>query len=582
LPNNTYFWRVRAINTQGANGPWFSGTSFTQYFDTIPPIAASTPTITNVHMRDELGDHGPEPAGWVTPSPILVWNPVAGASAYDLDVYTMRPDTGVCDIQWAKQFGQDFHVLTPLTEWTPLASPGPLPYPSTGTSVEQSSDLAPGDHYCVRIRSVGETDSTGHRVYGDYTNLPAPGTPLGLGAFTYQPTTASGSVALPQASDYLSPTQGIVTGKTPFFTWKPIAGANSYWVILARDPSFTTLVDYGFTQIPAYAPRKTIADEQTSYYWAVLPAANGNGTNLPIDPATNSPVSPLYVPSNFQKQSTPPTLLTPTNGSVLGGSQPTFQWTSVQGARNYTLEVSTDSSFGTLLDKVVTSSTAYVSTKTYPAQSTLYWRVEANDEDTSELTWSNSGTFKQVLPTPQALTQTAPGGDIIPAWHWAPVTGAISYDVRVVYPGGSVHVYQNVPTPAMVPIELKGTGVFSWQVRAKFTGGAVGPYSGTVSFQRAVAPPTGTRAAISAHALILSWQGRPGLENYIVQIASRPDFSHTVEKDRVEGTAVASNLKAFTKAGGKFYWRVAAVDANGNLGGFSPRKAFKIHRVRVG
>jgi hypothetical protein len=254
----------------------------------------------------------------------------------------------------------------------------------------------------------------------------------------------------------------------------------------------------------------------------------------------------------------------------------------VQGARNYTLEVSTDSSFGTLLDKVVTSSTAYVSTKTYPAQSTLYWRVEANDEDTSELTWSNSGTFKQVLPTPQALTQTAPGGDIIPAWHWAPVTGAISYDVRVVYPGGSVHVYQNVPTPAMVPIELKGTGVFSWQVRAKFTGGAVGPYSGTVSFQRAVAPPTGTRAAISAHALILSWQGRPGLENYIVQIASRPDFSHTVEKDRVEGTAVASNLKAFTKAGGKFYWRVAAVDANGNLGGFSPRKAFKIHRVRVG
>ena len=45
---------------------------------------------------------------------------------------------------------------------------------------------------------------------------------------------------------------------------------------------------------------------------------------------------------------------------------------------------------------------------------------------------------------------------------------------------------------------------------------------------------------------------------------------------------LASNLKAFTKSGGKFYWRVAAVDANGNLGGFSPRKTFKIHRIKAG
>jgi hypothetical protein len=584
LPNNTYFWRVRAINAQGADGGWITGTSFTQYFDTIPPIAASAPTISNLHVRDELGDHGPEPAGWSTPSPIVVWNPVAGASAYDLDVFTMRPDTGVCDIQWAKatNTAQDFHVVTPLTEWTPLANPGPLPYPSTGTSVEKSSDLNPGDHYCVRIRAVGDTDSTGQRVYGDYTTLPAPGTPLGLGAFSYQPTAAGGSVALPKSSDYISPTAGVVTGQTPLFTWHPIAGANSYWVIVARDPSFTTLVDYGFTQIPAYAPRITFADEKTSYYWAVLPASSSDGMNLPIDPATNQPVSPLYVPSNFQKRSTPPTLLTPTNGAVLAGTQPRFQWTAVQGARNYTLQVSTDPSFGTLLDNVKTSSTAYVSTTTYPAQSTLYWRVEANDEDTSELTWSNTGTFKQVLPTPQGLAQTASGGDIIPAWRWAPVTGAIGYDVRVVYPGGSVHVYKNVPTPAMVPVELKGTGVFSWQVRADFTGGAVGPYSASVSFQRTVTPPTQTRVAISRHALILSWQGRPGLGRYIVQVSSTPDFSHVVETDKTQGTVVASSLKAFLKKGGRFYWRVAAQDADGNLGGYSPRKTFKIHRMKAG
>jgi hypothetical protein len=581
LPNNTYFWRVRPINAQGADGVWTTGTSFTQYFDTIPPIAQTAPTITNLHVRDELSDNGPEPPGWATSSPILVWNRVAGASAYDLDVFTMRTD-GVCDPQWAADNAEDLHVTTPLTVWTPLSKPGSsLPYPSTGTTLEKESPLVAGDHYCVRVRAVGETSSTGQRVFGDYTFLPAPGTAPGLGAFTYEPTTASGTIALPQSSDYLAPTQGVVTTQTPLFTWKPIAGANSYWVIIARDPSFTTLVDYGYTRDPAYAPRKTIADEKTAYYWAVLPAAS-DGSNLPIDPDTGQPVDPLHAHAAiFQKRSNPPNLVSPLPGTVLAASQPKFQWTPVDGARNYRLQVSTDPSFGTLLDNVVTASTAYVSTTTYPAQSTLYWRVQANDEDTNALTWSSTGTFKQVLPTPQPLPQP-PGNDLIPAWRWASVTGAIGYDVRVVYPGGSVHVYSKVPTPAMVPATLSGTGVFSWQVRADFTGGAVGPYSATNTFERTVTPPQQTRAAVSAHALILQWQGRPGLDKYVVQIASRRDFSHTVETDKTEGTVVASSLKAFTKAGGRFYWRVAAVDANGNLGGFSPRKTFKIHRVKAG
>jgi hypothetical protein len=522
-------------------------------------------------VRDELSDAGPEPAGWSTANPILVWSPVAGASNYDLDVFTMT--NGVCDIQ---QAAQDFHVVTPLTAWTPLGkNPGPVPYPTTGTSLEKaSSGLIAGDHYCVRIRAEGESSSTGSAIFGDYTFL--------NDAFMYDPgAPASGSVALPQNSDYISPVSGVVTGQTPLFTWHPIAGANSYWVIVSRDPSFTTLVDYGFTQIPAYAPRRTLADETTSLYWAVLPAGNADGTGLPIDPQTNQPVDPLHASAaNFQKRSTPPTLLSPQNGTVLAALQPTFRWAPVQGALNYRLQVSTDPNFGTLLDNIVTGSTGYVSTTTYPAQSTLYWRVQAIDGDKTALTWSNPapalpGTFKQVLPTPQAVAQT-------PAWQWTPVNGAVGYDVRVVYPGGAVHTYSKVPTPAMVPTQLSGTGVFAWQVRADFSSGAVGPYSSTNTFQRTVTPPAQTKATISKRALLLSWQGRPGLDEYVVQLSSTPDFSHVVETDKTQETVVASNLKAFTKAGGRVYWRVAAVDADGNPSGYSATKRFKMHRVKVG
>jgi hypothetical protein len=354
-------------------------------------------------------------------------------------------------------------------------------------------------------------------------------------------------------------------------------------VIIARDPSFTTLVDYGFTQIPAYSPRITYADEKTSYYWAILPAANADGTGLPIDPDTGRPVDPLHAGfQNFEKRSTPPTLLSPTQGAVLTASQPEFQWTAapgvsdwVPGARNYRLEVSTDPNFSTLLDNVVTASNCYVSTTTYPAQSTLYWRVQANDGDGLALTWSETGTFKQVLPTPQPLAQ-ASHGDLIPTWRWTPVDGAIGYDVQVVLPGGNTKAFSNVPTPAMVPTELSGAGVFQWQVRADFTGGAAGPYSPLVSFQRAVTPPARPRVSVSRHALIFRWKGRPGIQQYIVEVASRPDFSAGVETDKTVGTVLASTLSsgAYAKRG-RFYWRVAAVDADGNVGGFSATKSFR-------
>lgn len=577
FPNNTYYWRVRPINAQGDDGVWTTGSSFTQFFDTSPPLGVDL-TVTGVHMRDELGDTGPQPPDWPTATPILVWNPVAGASLYDLDVFAKIG--GVCDIQAAQAAHQDMQVVTPLTAWSPLGNGhGALPYPSTGVSLEAGGTvLTAGTDYCVRIRAEGDGDSAGQKVYGDYTFL--------NDAFQYEPNApATGPVALPAPSDYLAPASGVVSGQTPMFTWKPIAGANSYWVIIARDPTFTTLVDYGFTQIPAYVPRRTYDDETTSYYWAILPAANADGTGLPVVPETTLPVDPLHAcgetspldPNvcDFQKRSAPPTLLSPTNGTQLAEIQPTFQWTPVEGALDYRIEVSTDPSFGSLLTNVVTGSTGYVSTTTYPAQSTLYWRVQAEDGDGTSLTWSSTGTFEQVLPIPQPNANST-SGDVIPTLSWAPVNGAVGYDVHVVLPSGSTNDY-HVSTPAMVPVGLAGAGAFHWQVRADFSGAGAGPYSPLVSFERDLNPVTNTSLARHPHDLVFSWQGRPGLEEYIVEIATRPDFSDGVETDKTEGTSVASLLtsSAYHK-GGKFYWHVEAIDADGNSTGFSNTKIFKL------
>ena len=93
-------------------------------------------------------------------------------------------------------------------------------------------------------------------------------------------------------------------------------GANSYFVVVAKDANFTNVVDEGFTRIPAYAPRNTLApttypDETTIYYWAVLPASAADGSDaLPLG-------IPTSAVGSFQKQSTPPARVFPANGTRL-------------------------------------------------------------------------------------------------------------------------------------------------------------------------------------------------------------------------------------------------------------------------
>ena len=69
------------------------------------------------------------------------------------------------------------------------------------------------------------------------------------------------------------------------------------------------IVDYGWTQVKAYAPRYgndpiTYPDESTSYYWAVLPAQNFDGSL-----AVGNPL--LAAAADFQKQSLAPNLVEP-------------------------------------------------------------------------------------------------------------------------------------------------------------------------------------------------------------------------------------------------------------------------------
>ena len=361
----------------------------------------------------------------------------------------------------------------------------------------------------------------------------------------------------------------------PYFTWGGSAGG-SWFVIVAKDPEFHNVIDYAWTQVRAYAPREgtnptTYPDETTAYYWAVLPASGFSGTGAVGEPLSASP-------AQFNKQSTPPQLVSPAAKAGADGP-PIFRWTAVDGARRYRLQVSREDDFGKLLDDVATASISYTANISYPADVALFWRVRAEDEMGVGLTWSEKRVFRYQLPAPD----TSGGGTVgesIPTWRWKSVTGAVTYDVHVQLPDGSQADFKGIQSAAWTAVKMTGTGVFRWRVRANFPTGRYatvpGPWSRTRPFTRTIGRPFGTRTVGGGRSVHFSWQPKSGAKEYSVEVSERPDFSQVTDRGTTDTTAFAPLLSRYGNSSAKtLYWRVAALDEDRNQSAWTKPKRFR-------
>ena len=615
--------------------------------------------------------------------PVMTWNPVPGASSYEVDVFPY--EGGLCD--WSDQDFDHWRVTTATAAWTILGSGwnGVKPYPDARL-LATDGIYAPiaGKGYCARVRARADRAAGNTEVYGDYTYLDDGTGPAftWLGPPVGDPCTPSCLQGNLGSDDYLLPTTGVTTSRMPLFTWKPLPrfpkkalfnslgakamtltgramgaidlkatvrddpgdssqdelvltntagtvrtythddgdlgvlaaainadatgpinaevhvsgvalapitaepftpGRQSYYVLVSKDPSFSNIVDYAFTHQPAYAPRgafapTTYTDEETLYYWAVLPAAMANG-----DGAAGNPLQAAF--RNFQKLSVPPGLVSPSLGENVAG-QPTFRWTSAEATRRYRLQVSQDPSFGTRLDDITTASTAFSALTSYPADTLLYWRVRADDENGVGMRWSAVGSFQRRLPTP-APRFDPPAGDMFPLMSWDPIQGAVSYRVAVDEPDGDHAEYDDFRSAAASFVKMTGTGVAGIRVRANFptTLGQTtsGPWSATASFTRTVGEPTGAATDASAVHLLFRWDAKPGTKQYRLLVSNREDFATWVEDLTTDNTSYASPLtNTGYLQGGTFYWKVSAIDEDRNVGDFTRAHSFTLQKVTTG
>jgi hypothetical protein len=536
LPNNVFHWRIRAFDLDGNAGDWNVGPDFRKQFDDVAPA----PAISGLELRD--AQNNLLSSGDTTDSPVLRWNTVTGAAAYKV---VIAPWTGTdCDFGHPK-----FTVTTANTAWTPLPN-----------------DLSNGGSYCARLSARTDDDLKGVAVTSDFVQW--------SGWFKYQLSPLPGPNPPVDPPNYLSMQTGSGTAVPPVFRWDPIAGASNYHVLIARDALFTTIVENVVTNATAYAPRADYKDENTHYYWVVMPA----GTTCLCDWHSDDPQS-------FDKASNPPAPVGPVGGTAVN-TQPTFRWAPAVGAKTYRLQVAQDMTFSDPIDDVTTDSTSYTSLKTYPADTVLYWRVRANDWNDNGLNWSPPVTFRRLLPTPTLNADNPTASPDVPLIRWSAVPGATSYTFQVEQGNGSTDS-SNVRNTALTPTSVWGTGNVRFHVRANFpnsgNGETSGPFSDFQTFTLQIPPVPGVSWTRRARALLLSWNpsNNAGTKKYKVEISTTNSFSTLVDNHTTENTSYAPQSSKALTSRGPLYWRVATVDEKGAVGAWTTRVLSRGSRMRI-
>jgi hypothetical protein len=556
LANNAYYLRVRAFDADGNAGVWNvfdGGNPFTKQFDDV------TPTIPNLRMVDVNG--ATVPGTPATDTPIVAWDPVPGASRYEVWWGVYEADA---PMQPAYCHYKTSDVAnTGSTAWTPLSSNvhiGPTAWPSPQTD----GSLSANTQYCIRVLARTDDDAKGQQVVSQFTQLNGADNP----AFTYLAQPAGATPGHTPDAAYKLPANGSTSTRTPLFTWSRDPDAAGYYVVISRDAGFTRIADIGYTKVPAYAPRlrsgstvvSPLSDETTAYYWAIIPAGAGG---------TPSEDPQVMHPHTFNKNSTPASLIGPINGEEVT-SQPLFRWSEAENAREYRLQVSQDPTFGSPIDDVVTDSTAFTSSSTYPADTQIYWRVRANDWNGTGLNWSQTGTFLRKLVAPTLLGVDNPVTDLLPTIRWTPIEGAVSYTVHVEDTSSGDKNFE-VTSPLTTPTKITGTGILHVSARANFPRSGAGTvasgFFAPISITKTLGPVRNANGLKSGNRVLITWDPYPTAASYRVEISTTDAFGSAVESARTPNPHWAPVLRR--SPGGRLYWRVAPIDDRGSTGAYA-------------
>ena len=511
--NNTYYWRVRALDADGNAGVWNRGPDFQKDFD---PVSATNPTtIRNLRVRDNDSDPVDDVDSRTSPVdthyPVVVWDPVPGAASYEVEVAPDSARVPQCDDGKNNDSPDDSAVDFPNDpQCTSAADTSERPEPSQcndglDNDGDGRVDVA-ADRDCLTAEDIDETS------HCDWT---APG------KFDVQTATTAWTP--------LSPTWNNVS---------PIGEAYNRGVSRDLD-GLGDDVTY-CVRVRARADRDSKNEEVLSD-WTQL-----NGLSQPAfgydDAKPGDPAEPQ--PSAMQASD----YLTPQTGTTTP-RMPFFTWNPVPYADSYYVVVAKDSAFTEIADMAITRIPAYAprfrtDPWTYSDETTAYyWAVlpaqtDAGGGVNTQPQQNAPRTFFKQSVAPQLLGPSNDSSHAVqPTFRWTAGEGVREYRLQVAQDptfGDPIEDIATNSTAYTSPVSYPADTLLYWRVRVNDERKVGLSWSATGTFRQRLPVP-----ALDG--------SNPGGGETIPALAFSPvqgAMSYDVRVDQVDGTDQTFRLRS--------------------------------------
>lgn len=366
------------------------------------------------------------------------------------------------------------------------------------------------------------------------------------------------ATAPPEPPLLISPASGSTgLSVTPTLNWDITSFATEYRVEVALDTAFISPITSQAGITGTSFDASGLADN-TTYFWRVR-ASNSGGS---------SDWSDVW---QFTTVVGAPLLVSPPDGSINLATTLDLTWNSSAGATAYRLQLSTDSTFGTLLkdDSLLTITSSEVGPLTNNTKH--YWRVNARNADGTSA-WSDVWSFTTKLAAP--VLASPPSGSIdhptTLTLSWNSVGGATSYGLQVSTDSSfnTILVDNSALTTTSSEVgPLANNTEYFWRVRASNADGT-SDWSTVWSLTTVplpALPPTlvspSDGSTLQPTTMTLSWNSSSGATSYRLQVSTDSSFASTIVDDStiITPSSEAGSLSYATT----YYWRVNAINSGG-------------------
>jgi hypothetical protein len=489
----TYFWRVRAkhsIDESAWSATWsFTTNPFGAVQSTPANNSTNRPINLTLYVTTTSGSsnidyqvdttlnfnspllqeltHSSSFSG-ITVSPLrygqtYYWR-VRGRHTNDISVWT---------IPWS--FTTQYELTSAPTLATPANGSNGIAYSSVNVTWNSLANANSYQYQVARDAQFTQVVKTGNTslTFANITNL-QPSTVYywrvrGENVNGYSPWSTvwnftTESTVLVQPTLTSPENESIITGSSATFLWNPVFGANGYTLQVSIDNTFTTATSTFNTANTTYG--LSGLQYNLNYYWRVRA----------YDGSSEGPWSAVWSFSAIEPTLDAPTLSLPLNeSSGIAVEGVTLQWNTVTNANTYTLQVSTESTFGTFMYNGSTSASSQL-IESLTCETTYYWRVRASNSQVTSA-WSQMWQFTTedcpiepldapLLASPSNQLLNVDNSSI--SFVWNTVSNAVNYTIEISEGNEFANLEFNSTTPSTTVevTSLDCNTTYYWRVKA--------------------------------------------------------------------------------------------------------------------